>query len=84
VPDSCHGEALLPGVVDPATGKSLISGRTITGFTTEAEYDMHIMDALRAWNEPLIDEWAEKLGGKCTFQSFSISVIGAFGQIPMI
>ena len=68
---SCHGEALLPGVIDSATGKSVITGRTITGFTTEAEYDMHIMDALRSWNEPLIDEWAEKLGGKCTFQSSS-------------
>lgn len=27
---------------------------------------MHVMDALRNWNEPLIDEWAEKLGAKCT------------------
>jgi len=60
----CHGEALLPGVIDSATGKSVITGRTITGFTTEAEYDMKIMDELRSWNEPLIDEWAEKLGGK--------------------
>jgi len=60
----CHGEALLPGVIDPTTGKSIIAGKTITGFTTEAEYDMHIMDALRSWNEPLIDEWAEKTGAK--------------------
>jgi putative intracellular protease/amidase len=61
----CHGEAIFPGVIDKATGKSIAAGRTFTGFTTEAEYDMHLMDAIRAWDEPLIDEWAEKLGGTC-------------------
>lgn len=60
----CHGEAIFPGVIDKATGKSIIAGKTITGFTTQAEYDMHIMDIIRGWNEPLIDEWAEKLGAK--------------------
>jgi putative intracellular protease/amidase len=28
---------------------------------------MKIMDTLRDWNEPMIDEWAEKLGAKCEF-----------------
>lgn len=26
---------------------------------------MHLMDVIRGWGEPLIDEWAEKIGGKC-------------------
>ena len=26
---------------------------------------MHIMEPIRSWGEPLIDEWAEKLGAKC-------------------
>ncbi|KAJ9605699.1 plasma membrane heat shock protein [Cladophialophora chaetospira] len=60
----CHGEAIYPGVIDPATGESVIKGKTITGFTTEGEYDMHIMEPIRSWGEPLIDEWAEKLGAK--------------------
>ncbi|KAF7503394.1 hypothetical protein GJ744_003916 [Endocarpon pusillum] len=60
----CHGPAIYAGIIDPTTSKSIIHGRTITGFTTQAEYDMHVMDALRKWNEPLIDEWAEKLGAK--------------------
>jgi hypothetical protein len=63
----CHGEAIYPGVIDPATGESIIKGKTITGFTTQAEYDMHIMDPIRSWGEPLIDEWAAKLGAKCKF-----------------
>jgi putative intracellular protease/amidase len=61
----CHGAAILPGVIDKETGKSIGSGREFTGFTTEGESVMHIMDPIRSWNEPLIDEWAEKLGGKC-------------------
>jgi D-lactate dehydratase len=61
----CHGEAIYPGVIDPKTGKSIIAGKEITGFTTQAEYDMHVMDAIRSWGEPLIDEWAEKLGATC-------------------
>jgi hypothetical protein len=64
---SCHGEAIYPGVIDPKTGESVINGKTITGFTTQAEYEMNIMDEIRSWGEPLIDEWAEKLGAKCRF-----------------
>ncbi|KUJ21245.1 class I glutamine amidotransferase-like protein [Mollisia scopiformis] len=60
----CHGAAIFPGVIDPDTGKSVIQGKTITGFTTQGEYDMHIMEPIQSWGEPLIDEWAEKLGAK--------------------
>jgi D-lactate dehydratase len=65
----CHGEAIFPGVVDTKTGEPIIKGKTITGFTTEAEYDMHLMDAINSWKEPLIDQWAEKLGAKCEFSA---------------
>ena len=26
---------------------------------------MGIMDVVRGWGEPLVDEWAERLGAKC-------------------
>lgn len=45
----CHGPAIFAGVVDLATNEPLIKGRKITGFTTEAEYTMGIMDELRTW-----------------------------------
>ncbi|ETI27143.1 hypothetical protein G647_09825 [Cladophialophora carrionii CBS 160.54] len=60
----CHGEAIYAGVIDPTTGDSIIKGKTITGFTTQGEYDMHVMEPIRSWGEPLIDEWAAKLGAK--------------------
>ncbi|OAL18455.1 hypothetical protein AYO22_10651 [Fonsecaea multimorphosa] len=79
----CHGEAIFPGVIDPATGESIIKGKTITGFTTQAEYDMHLMDPIRSWGEPLIDEWAAKLGAKSQgmdlLTSFAASDVRADG-----
>jgi len=60
----CHGPALFAGVIDASTGKSIISGKTITGFTTEGEYVMKLMDTLKSWNEPLVEELAAELGAK--------------------
>jgi D-lactate dehydratase len=36
----CHGAAILPGVLDKGTGESIAKGKTVTGFTREAEYTM--------------------------------------------
>ncbi|OAL46691.1 class I glutamine amidotransferase-like protein [Pyrenochaeta sp. DS3sAY3a] len=60
----CHGPAIFTDLNDKATGKPIIAGKKITGFTTQAEVEMGIMDALRAWNEPLIDEHAKTLGAE--------------------
>ena len=65
----CHGPAIFPGILDEA-GEPVIKGKTITGFTTQAEYDMEVMDTLRSWEGvKMIDEWAEMLGAKCESQS---------------
>lgn len=61
----CHGPAIFTNVVDLKTGEPIIKGKTITGFTTEAEYDMHLMDTLREWGSKMIDEHAAELGAKC-------------------
>jgi putative intracellular protease/amidase len=44
----CHGPAILPGIIDSKTGKSIIHGRTVTGFTLEGELIFRILDKLRA------------------------------------
>lgn len=61
----CHGPAIFANVIDPATNEPLIKGKRITGFTTEAEYDMKIYDELKSWDTELIDELAGRLGAKC-------------------
>ncbi|KAI1327084.1 class I glutamine amidotransferase-like protein [Xylariaceae sp. FL0255] len=58
----CHGPAIFANLMDPLTNEPLIKGKTITGFTTEAEVTMGILDELRAWNKPLVEETAERLG----------------------
>jgi D-lactate dehydratase len=43
-----HGPAILPGIIDSKTGKSIIHGKTVTGFTIEGELTFRILDKLRA------------------------------------
>ncbi len=42
----CHGPVLLPGVVDATTGKSVVDGKTVTGFTVEGEMLLGVLDQL--------------------------------------
>jgi D-lactate dehydratase len=44
----CHGPVLLPGVIDATTGKSIIEGKTVTGFTVEGEIVLKVLDKLLA------------------------------------
>ena len=46
----CHGPAILPGVIDSKTGRTIIEGKTVTGFTIEGELIFRILDKLRADN----------------------------------
>jgi D-lactate dehydratase len=62
----CHGPAIYPGVIDESTGDSVIKGKTITGFTTEGEYVLEIMDVLQSWGDvKMVEEIAAELGAKC-------------------
>jgi putative intracellular protease/amidase len=38
----------MPGVIDAKTGKSIIDGKTVTGFTIEGELIFNILDKMRA------------------------------------
>nr|OQO21737.1 hypothetical protein B0A51_09089 [Rachicladosporium sp. CCFEE 5018] len=61
----CHGAALLPGAIDQTTRKSIIAGRTITGFTTEGEEVMGIDETLRKeWKVKYADELVGAVGAK--------------------
>ncbi|KAJ5872788.1 uncharacterized protein N7529_005141 [Penicillium soppii] len=60
----CHGPAIFANILDTATGEPIIKGRTITGFTTEAENTMGIMSDLRSWGGEMVEELAVRLGAK--------------------
>ncbi|KXN66711.1 DJ-1/PfpI family protein [Conidiobolus coronatus NRRL 28638] len=60
----CHGPAILPGIIDTATGKSVIAGKTVTGFTTEGEVQLNLLDRIKQANVPTIEDGAASVGAK--------------------
>ncbi|OGM48682.1 chaperone protein HSP31 [Aspergillus bombycis] len=58
----CHGGAIFPGIIDPATGKSVIAGRRVTGFTTRGEEEEGVLDTIKSWNRPTIESSAASSG----------------------
>ncbi|KAF4773555.1 IgE-binging protein [Colletotrichum scovillei] len=58
----CHGPALFANLIDRSTNEPLIKNKRITGFTTEAESSMGIMDELRSWGAEMVEETAIRLG----------------------
>ncbi|MGJ5816760.1 DJ-1/PfpI family protein [Paludibaculum fermentans] len=74
----CHGAAIMPGIIDAKTGKSIIEGRTVTGFTIEGEMIFAILDKLRADGVVPIVEAVTKVGAYYSspmnaFDDYSIS-----------
>ncbi|PHH61632.1 hypothetical protein CDD81_8096 [Ophiocordyceps australis] len=59
----CHGGAIFPGIKD-ASGKSIISGRKVTGFTTQGEEEEGVLETIQKWNRPTIEASAASSGAK--------------------
>jgi putative intracellular protease/amidase len=68
----CHGAAMMPGIIDSKTGKSIIDGKTVTGFTIEGELIFRILEKLRADGVLPVVEAVTKVG------AFYSSSMGAF------
>ncbi|KAJ2460426.1 plasma membrane heat shock protein [Coemansia sp. RSA 2424] len=58
----CHGPAILPHVMDRTTGKSVVNGRTVTGFTDGGEEQLGLMDVIKKFGLVPISEGAAKAG----------------------
>lgn len=58
----CHGGAIFPGIIDSKTGKSIISGRKVTGFTTKGEEEEGVLDTIISWKRPTIEKAAADAG----------------------
>jgi putative intracellular protease/amidase len=75
----CHGPVLLPGVIDSKTGKSIIAGKTVTGFTIEGEIVLEVWDKLKSDKVPPVVEAVSKAGADYSspmhpFDDYSITV----------
>jgi putative intracellular protease/amidase len=62
----CHGGAIFPGILDKHTGQPIISGKTVTGFTTKGEEEEGVLDTIKGWKRPTIEMTAANLGAHCT------------------
>ena len=74
----CHGPVLLPGVIDTSTGKSIIEGKTVTGFTIEGEIVLNVWDKLRSDEVAPVVEAVSKAGANYSspmhpFDDYSIT-----------
>jgi len=57
----CHGPAIFPAVIDPATGKSVAYGKNFTGFGTAGEEVMGLVPVMKTWNVPWVEDVAKEL-----------------------
>ncbi len=74
----CHGPVLLPAIIDPKTGKSIIAGKTVTGFTTEGEMVLNVLDRLKSDGVSTVLEAVSKAGADYSspmsaFDDYSVS-----------
>ncbi|KAJ2607586.1 plasma membrane heat shock protein [Coemansia sp. RSA 1804] len=58
----CHGPAILPAIKDAATGKSIVAGRSVTGFTDSGEELMGLTKRIKDLGLVPISEGAEAAG----------------------
>jgi putative intracellular protease/amidase len=74
----CHGPVLLPGVIDSKTGKSIVHGKTVTGFTVEGEVVLKVLDKLTGDGVALVVDSVTKAAADYSspmqpFDDYSIS-----------
>lgn len=74
----CHGGAIFPGVIDPATGQSIIAGVNVTGFSTEGDRLAGVLPAIRAdgvktTEESAVDAGAHYVAPAAPFDAFKVA-----------
>lgn len=72
---SCHGGAIFPGIIDKSTGRSVIAGKKVTGFTTKGEEEEGVLDTIKSWKRPTIEASAADSGATCEFQSVPARIL---------
>ena len=74
----CHGGAIFPGIKDAQTGRSIIAGKEVTGFSTEGDRLVGVLDRIHGDGVKTTEESAGVAGGRdvappSPFDAFSIT-----------
>ena len=51
--------------MDAKTGKSIIVGKKVMGFTTKGEEEEGVLDTIKSWHRPTIEAPAASAGATC-------------------
>ncbi|KAJ2798030.1 plasma membrane heat shock protein [Coemansia guatemalensis] len=60
----CHGPAILPSIIDSTTGKSIINGKKVTGFTDKGEEVLSVDGIIKDAKVVPISQGCGQAGGK--------------------
>ncbi|OJD30304.1 chaperone protein hsp31 [Diplodia corticola] len=76
----CHGAAIFPGVLDDATSRTpIIAGKRVTGFTTEGEKELGVLDTIGgSWGRKTVEQAAAEAGATYVgpprpFEAFAVT-----------
>lgn len=74
----CHGGAIFPGIKDDATGTSIIGGKDVTGFSTEGDRMVGVLekihgDGVRTTEESAVIAGANYVAPPSPFEAFSVT-----------
>ncbi|KAJ1949309.1 plasma membrane heat shock protein [Linderina macrospora] len=73
----CHGPIILPAIKDRKTGKPIIEGKRVTGFTTEGEIQMGLLETIKKNKLEMVEEGVARVGAEyfkpaTPFEDFTI------------
>jgi putative intracellular protease/amidase len=74
----CHGGAIFTGIKDKVTGKSIVAGKEVTGFSTEGDKMAGVLDKIHGDGVKTTEESAVLAGARYVapptpFEAFSVS-----------
>jgi hypothetical protein len=59
--------AIFPGILDESTGRTIVDGKKVTGFTTQGEEEEGVLDIIINWIKPAIEKAAKNAGATCEY-----------------
>jgi putative intracellular protease/amidase len=74
----CHGGAIFPGVKDAVTGRSIIAGQEVTGFSTEGDRMAGVLerihgDGAKTTEESAVSAGAHYIAPPTPFEAFAVT-----------
>ncbi|ORX88956.1 hypothetical protein K493DRAFT_306188 [Basidiobolus meristosporus CBS 931.73] len=80
----CHGPAIPPGIMDSRTGKSIIAGKNVTGFSTKSGEMLNLLELIKSANVAAIEKGAVAVGADHCIALFTLIMKALQIAIPVL